>query len=69
MLGALVYGIEDRLTDILGSVFHELELHNKWTGQFFTPFHLCQMMAKMKQMKYEKKGWDSNKNANQVAII
>jgi hypothetical protein len=33
--------------DILGRVFHELELHNKWAGQFFTPYEICRMMAKM----------------------
>ena len=33
--------------DILGKVFHELELHNKWAGQFFTPYEICRMMAKM----------------------
>jgi hypothetical protein len=27
----------DDIQDILGQVFHELELHNKWHGQFFTP--------------------------------
>lgn len=33
--------------DVLGSVFMELELGNKWAGQFFTPYHLCQAMAAM----------------------
>jgi type I restriction-modification system DNA methylase subunit len=27
--------------------FHELELHNKWAGQFFSPYPLCRMMAAM----------------------
>lgn len=31
--------------DVLGSVFMELELGNKWKGQFFTPYHLCEMMG------------------------
>jgi type I restriction-modification system DNA methylase subunit len=47
MLGELVNELETVPRDVLGEVFHELELHNKWTGQFFTPFPLCQMMAKM----------------------
>jgi hypothetical protein len=33
--------------DLLGGVFMELELGNKWKGQFFTPYHLCVLMAKM----------------------
>lgn len=35
----------DRPKDILGSVFHELELHNKYKGQFFTPQNVCDMMG------------------------
>lgn len=34
-------------TDVLGQVFHSLELHNKARGQFFTPYSLCQLMARM----------------------
>ena len=33
--------------DILGNLFHELELHDKYRGQFFTPQHICTMMGKM----------------------
>lgn len=33
--------------DVLGEVFHGLELHNKYHGQFFTPFHICEMMGRM----------------------
>lgn len=36
---------EGRLDDILGKVFHELELHNKYKGQFFTPMSVCDMMG------------------------
>lgn len=31
--------------DFLGSIFHELELHNRYRGQFFTPFHIAQLCA------------------------
>lgn len=31
--------------DILGSLFHELELHNEWAGQYFTPDHVSRLMA------------------------
>lgn len=34
-------------TDVLGKIFHDLELHNKWKGQFFTPQNVCDMMALM----------------------
>jgi hypothetical protein len=47
MMASLVMELEAELTDVLGKVFHDLELHNKWTGQFFTPFPVCQMMAQM----------------------
>ncbi len=32
-------------TDVLGETFMALELGNKWHGQFFTPYHLCKLMA------------------------
>ncbi len=32
-------------TDILGQVFHALELHNKYKGQFFTPPQVCEFMG------------------------
>ena len=47
MLAELVNELETKPEDVLGHVFHELELHNKYRGQFFTPYPLCQMMAKM----------------------
>lgn len=33
--------------DILGEVFHGLELHNKYKGQFFTPNHICEFMGEV----------------------
>lgn len=47
MLAALAGALEDDMSDILGRLFHDLELANKWTGQFFTPDCICRMMAKM----------------------
>lgn len=46
MMAALTMALEGEVTDVLGATFHELELHNKWTGQFFTPYALCKMMAR-----------------------
>lgn len=31
--------------DLLGSLFMELEISNKHTGQFFTPYSVCEMMS------------------------
>lgn len=45
MLGELVLALEDNMTDILGVIFSKLGLGNKWKGQFFTPDHVCQLMA------------------------
>ena len=45
ILSHLVMALEDDMTDVLGRIFHALELHNKYAGQFFTPDALCRMMA------------------------
>jgi len=33
--------------DYLGVLFQSLELSSHWNGQFFTPYNVCKMMAKM----------------------
>jgi hypothetical protein len=45
--GATRLAIEHDGEDLLGSVFHELELHNAWRGQYFSPYPLSKMMAAM----------------------
>ncbi|MBX5253351.1 class I SAM-dependent methyltransferase [Rhizobium sp. NLR4b] len=47
IMGEVMMALEAGPQDILGSAFHELELHNTARGQFFTPYALCQMMAVM----------------------
>ena len=47
VLAEVTLGLEAGATDLLGAVFHDLELHNKAKGQFFTPFEICRMMASM----------------------
>lgn len=47
VLSHVIMALENDMTDVLGRVFHALELHNKYTGQYFTPDSLCQMMAAM----------------------
>jgi len=37
----------DEPYDILGTVFHKLDLHNKWKGQFFTPSQISRLMAEI----------------------
>lgn len=45
--GHIVLALESGPHDVLGRVFHDLELHNKWNGQFFSPYNLCQGIAQM----------------------
>lgn len=33
--------------DFLGSIFMELNLGSKFTSQFFTPYHVCELMAQI----------------------
>lgn len=47
LLGMVAEALEAEVHDFLGSIFHELEMHNEARGQFFTPFDLCRMMARM----------------------
>ncbi len=47
ILGEVTLAMEERPQDVLGSVFHALELHNAARGQFFTPYSICSMMARM----------------------
>ena len=45
VLAELVNALEAGIADVLGPLFHDLELHNKARGQFFTPYSICRMMA------------------------
>lgn len=49
--------------DFLGKMFMQLELGNHWKGQFFTPYHVCHLMAKLnldeQKENLERKGWIS----------
>ena len=40
VMGACLYQ-----KDVLGELFHKLNLSNSWNGQFFTPFHMAEFMA------------------------
>lgn len=47
MFADLVMELEAAPDDVLGLVFHELELHNKYKGQYFTPMPLARSLAKL----------------------
>ena len=52
MVAELTLELEDQVIlgefkDVLGEVFHELELHNKWKGQFFTPQSVSDLMGRI----------------------
>ncbi len=50
MLGLMTMGLADGPHDILGEVYMKVGIGNKNTGQFFTPFHISYMRAKMAVM-------------------
>lgn len=61
LFGYLVNALEDCLSleggpvDLLGQIFHELELHNKWKGQYFTPVPVCEAMGMMSLGDHDQK--------------
>ena len=64
MFAEIVLAFEQEgCVDILGDMYMQLELFNKWTGQYFTPSHLCELMAKMTEgdmkAEVEKQGYIS----------
>ena len=47
MLACLTLSLEEGMSDCLGELFMALELGNSRAGQFFTPYHVSVLMAKM----------------------
>lgn len=47
LLGHVVEALEAGFCDFLGSVYMELEISNKQCSQYFTPYHLSSLMAKL----------------------
>lgn len=47
MFEMLAETFEDYTSDVLGEIYMESRMGNKATGQFFTPFHLSVLCAKM----------------------
>jgi len=48
LFAALIMAMEGGFfADVLGDAYMKLELNSHWHGQFFTPYNVCEMMAKM----------------------
>ncbi len=58
-----IHALEDNpAQDFLGELYMKLNFGNGWKGQFFTPFHISEMMARMTigentQDEIKKKGY------------
>ncbi len=50
----------DEPKDFLGEIYHELELHNKWRGQFFTPIDICRFMGEINVIDLENQLMDKD---------
>ncbi|MEB1764617.1 N-6 DNA methylase [Xanthomonas campestris pv. campestris] len=47
ILAEVTMAMQAEPSDVLGAVFGQLELSNTSRGQFFTPFELCRLMARL----------------------
>ena len=47
ILAEITMALETGPTDVLGELFGALGIHNSDGGQFFTPYSVCQMMARV----------------------
>ena len=47
LLADLVIAMEDKIDDYLGALYMEANLSNKYTGQFFTPMPICNLISKV----------------------
>ncbi len=57
MLGVVVLALEeDPEQDFLGSLYHCLDLQQEQKGQFFTPYHICELISEL-QFADDGKAW------------
>lgn len=49
----LVELFENKIHDYLGEIYMKLDAGSKRTGQFFTPFHICELMAQISLVNYK----------------
>ena len=47
----LTFACEEKMEDVLGYIYMHLEISSSRLGQFFTPYHLCQLLAQVGQNK------------------
>ena len=47
MTGRLFLAFENEISDYLGGIYMEAGCGNKYVGQFFTPFHLSELCARL----------------------
>lgn len=47
LLAITAEALTEEYQDFLGTIFHELQLHSKDHGQFFTPYHISKACAKI----------------------
>ena len=57
LLGMVTEALEIEFQDFLGEMFMELEMGNKWKGQFFTPYCVCKAIGalSMSDETFDKK--------------
>ncbi|WP_288610209.1 N-6 DNA methylase [uncultured Victivallis sp.] len=55
LLALTVEALTEQPRDFLGECFHELELYNQYKGQYFTPFDISRMMARISLAGLEEK--------------
>lgn len=51
----LTLAMETKTGDVLGRTYHDLELHNKWAGQYFTPYDVAPLPPRVPQNTDELK--------------
>lgn len=54
LLAHVVSGLEDAPGDFLGRIFMQLDMGDKYRGQFFTPWSIARMMAQLQLGNIEK---------------
>lgn len=47
LLSLVIEAMDGQYQDFLGTCFMEMELGSHWTGQFFTPYHVCKAIAEV----------------------
>ncbi len=56
MLAMLTETFEDYMSDVLGEIYMEAKMGSKSTGQFFTPFHLSELVAELGNIEPDEDG-------------